>query len=44
MVTSLPSGPTIVAKVLKNMKKIRNVAVPKYKVWILCHMVMSFVV
>lgn len=41
MVSSSPSGPIMVAKVQKNIENIRAVDMPRYRVWILCHMVIK---
>ena len=41
MLASAPSGPMMVAKMQKNMENIRAVAMPKYNVWILCHILGS---
>ena len=42
MVASEPSGPIMVAKVQKNIENISAVAMPRYRVWILCHIVLCF--
>ena len=39
MVSSSPAGPRMLAKVEKNIENISAVDIPRYSVWIRCHIV-----